>query len=93
MNDLAVSIWEWCKSRYIWITAVHIQGRENIIADEKSRAFDDNTEWSLNEKVFQFIVDNWRVPSVDLFASRLRHKVPECFSLEPDPASQGVDSL
>ena len=34
------------------ITAMHIPGRENKIADVQSRAFDDNTEWSTNEKRF-----------------------------------------
>ena len=37
LNQLAVQIWEWCISRNIWLTAVHIPGRLNTGADEKSR--------------------------------------------------------
>ena len=45
LNQLAVQIWEWCISRNIWLTAVHIPGRLNTGADEKSRVFSDNHEW------------------------------------------------
>lgn len=34
-NNLAVSIWDWCISRSIWLSAVHIVGNLNTDADGK----------------------------------------------------------
>ena len=39
----------------IQLTAVHLPGHLNVIADEKSRVFDDKTEWKLNAYVFQHV--------------------------------------
>ena len=36
LNQLAFSVWEWCTTRHIWLSAVHIAGILNIRADEKS---------------------------------------------------------
>ena len=46
-NDLAIQIWEFCKDRNIHISAAHIPGKHNILADAASRQFFDAAEWSL----------------------------------------------
>ena len=51
-NDVTKLIWSWCKDKGIWLSAAHIPGHENYIADYKSRHFQDNKEWSLNFSVF-----------------------------------------
>ena len=51
-NDLAHKIWSWCKVRGIWITIAHIAGVLNSEADEGSRKFNDNIEWSLDPSLF-----------------------------------------
>ena len=48
LDQLAFQIWEWCITRHISLSAVHIAGRLNTGADEKSRVFSDNHEWMLN---------------------------------------------
>ena len=75
LDLLANEFWSWCKRRNIWITARHIPGSKNIIADSMSRKFNDNIEWSLQKESYDLIVDLWGKPSVDLFGSRLNHKV------------------
>ena len=47
LDQLSVRLWEWCISRNIWLSAVHIAGRLNKGTDDKSRVFSDNHEWML----------------------------------------------
>ena len=49
-NKIAREIWTWCIQRNIWATAISLPGKENVDADRESRTFNDNTEWSLEEK-------------------------------------------
>ena len=51
------------------------------------------TEWSVCEDAFHVIVKLWNAPSVDLFASRLNHKVNMYISWEPDPHSCVIDVI
>jgi hypothetical protein len=69
-NQIAKDTWEWCLQRGIWLSACHIPGKLNTIADAKSHIFDDLTEWSLDVAIFDRIVSTWGIPAVDLFASR-----------------------
>ena len=43
-DNITKSIWKICRSRQLWLSAAHIPGVENVIADQKSRTFNDNTE-------------------------------------------------
>lgn len=93
LNLLANKLWLWCKNRNIWITARHIPGLKNTIADFKSRKFNDSLEWSLCQSIFKNIVKQWSNPDVDLFASRLNCKVKQFVSLEPDPDATATDAF
>ena len=44
LNNIARDIWFWFMERNIWLTASHIVGIKNVVADTASRQFDDNTE-------------------------------------------------
>lgn len=52
-NSLAVQIWEFCISHNIpWLTAAHIPGSSNVIADGESRYFhSQDTEWMLSSEL------------------------------------------
>jgi hypothetical protein len=93
LNALACDIWEWCKSHNIWLSAKHVPGTDNELADLRSRVFRDNTEWSLQPKVFKLIVEFGGMPTIDLFASRLNFKVEKFISWEPDPLSFETDAF
>jgi hypothetical protein len=93
LNNLAFDLWEWCKIRNIWLTAKHIPGTENSLADRRSRVFKDNSEWSLHPDLFQMVVNFGGNPDVDLFASRLNYKVKKFISWEPDPLSFETDAF
>ena len=44
-NDLSKQICDVCISEKIWISAVHIPGKQNTIANFMSRSLNENTEW------------------------------------------------
>ena len=73
-NDIAQNVWQWVTSRNIWLSAVYVPGSENQVADFKSHHFEDNTEWSLSPILFQKLSQQFCIPRVDLFASRLNHQ-------------------
>ena len=47
MHKLAVEIWEFCMARKVHITAAHIPGVHNTLADVESRKFHDSAEWAI----------------------------------------------
>ena len=92
-NSVAKDIWLFCIVRNIWLSAAHIPGKKNILADTASRVFHDNKEWMLRPDIFQQITTIWGKPSIDLFASRLNAQLP-CYTLwKPDPNASYVDAL
>ena len=92
-DKVARQLWDWCIHRNIWLSACHIPGRLNTIADRKSREFDDTTEWALHDSIFARLVAMWGMPSVDLFASRLNKKVDCYVAWHPDPHALFIDAF
>ena len=92
-NWLAQTIIEWCKGNNIWISATHLPGIENTEADRESRIFNNNTEWTLSDKIFNKIIDILWKPQVDLFASRTNHKLSSYFAWRADPGAIGIDAF
>ena len=69
--ELTKNLWIWCLERNIHITAQHLPGLLNTIADAESRTLRDRTDWKLNPVIFHMIDQLWGPLEVDLFASRL----------------------
>ena len=92
-NQVAQEIWKWSELRGNWISIAHVPGVENTIADFKSRNFEDNLEWSLNDKLFDRVVDCFGEPDIDLFATRLNCKVTRYVSWKPDPSAYAIDAF
>jgi hypothetical protein len=93
INQIARRLWLWALERKIWLSAVHIPGIHNIEADEASRVFKDELEWTLHEASFQRICGKFGKPIMDLFASRLNFKVSIFCSFKPDPLASVVDAF
>ena len=91
-DDIAKDIWEFCEERDLWVMAAHIPGKENVEADRESRA-QCHTEWEIPDNVFKSIQYRWGYHSVDLFASRLTHKLDNYYSWHPDPGASAIDAL
>ena len=92
-NDIAKSIWQWATHWNIWLSAAYVPGSDNTVADFKSQHFEDNTEWSLSPVLFRKLTQQFSIPQVDLFASRLNHQVGTFVSWKPKPQAWAVDAF
>ncbi|XP_062609256.1 uncharacterized protein LOC134271003 [Saccostrea cucullata] len=92
LNELARELWTWCIDRNIWLSAEHVQGATNIIADSLSRKNVD-MEWKLDEVVFDKLTNLCGKCEVDLFASKHNHQLNKYYSYTPDPNALGVDAF
>ena len=79
--------------RNTWLSAAHIPGKGNGIADFKSRTFQDNKEWYSNPYIFQVIIQHFYVHLINLFAGRLNNKVEKFVSYQPKPGSWASDAF
>ena len=94
LNELNKDIWDWCIVRGIWLTAVHIPGVNNSIADRESRLNRREIEWTLNQELFDAGINRLLVhPDIDLFASRLNYQLKPYVSFKPDPGALAVDAF
>ena len=66
-NDIAKDVWLLCIKHNVWISAAYIPGTHNVIADQKSRKFDDNKEWQLYTLVYCKVVDNFSLNQILTF--------------------------
>ena len=92
-NGIAKEIWLFAIDKKLWLSTAHCPGSSNILADQASREFDDQTEWSLNIDLFKVVCGFLGEPEIDLFASRLNHRVPQYYAWEPDPGAVFIDSF
>ncbi|CAB4007500.1 Transposon Tf2-6 poly [Paramuricea clavata] len=92
-NDMAREVWAWCMTRNIWLTASHIPGKLNVVADKASRVFDDSTEWKLDANIFPKLTAHFGTPEVDMFASRLNYQMTPFVSWHPDPQAWAIDAF
>ena len=92
-NAVAKQIWSWAEGTDIWLTAAHVPGVDNNLADYMSRVFSDNTEWSLSLNIFNKICNEFGSPQVDLFATRLNKKVAKFVAWGPDPDAWAVNAF
>lgn len=92
-NDITRDIMLWCKERSLKLSVSHLPGILNTEADEASRHYDNNTEWSLDPDSFQNLTKCWGMPEIDMFASRLNHKVQQYVAWKPDPGAIAIDAF
>ena len=93
MNCLAVQKWKWCIEGQIILTAEHLPGVMNQVADEESRTVQDRCDWMLHPQLFSQIERKVDPLEVDMFASHLTHHLPRYFNWRPDPAVEATDGF
>jgi hypothetical protein len=57
-NDMVVAIWEFCINNEIWLTAAHVPGSLNVIADAESRRLYTDAEWMLKPSLLHDALSN-----------------------------------
>ena len=91
--QIAWDIGQWCLEHQVLIQALHIPGKNNLLADKLSRQLLSPTEWELNDRVVQKLFSIWTTPTMDLFANVENRKLPEFCSLFPHPLACHQDAL
>ena len=79
---LTLELWQWCLERNIMISAQHVPGKLNSIAESESRVFNDSSEWKIDPQTISPFLKGCEI---DLFASRLSAQLPQYVSWRPDP--------
>ena len=96
-QDLCMEVWKtliWCHQNQINLLIKHIPGKFNVLADRLSRITKPiSTEWGLNQSVANAVFRMTQFPNLDLFATRLNHKLPLYVSPIPDQKALSIDAL
>ena len=83
-----------CLTHSIQLLVKHIPGRFNTLGDRMSRIDKSiSTEWSLNQEIANKIFQIMDFPSIDLFATRLNHRLPLYVSPIPDQNALSIDAI
>ena len=89
----ACHLWQWCLERRILLSAEHLPGIANTVADQESRQVETSTEWMLNRAVFHWMQQILGPCQMDLFAARLNHQLANYVSWRPDPFAQATNAF
>lgn len=84
----------WALQKNLLLSAKHVAGSNNIMADLLSRR--DKvipTEWMLNQKILHRLWERWEKPHIDLFATKFNKRLPIYISPVQDPDAYGVDAM
>ncbi|GFS00317.1 reverse transcriptase/ribonuclease h/methyltransferase [Elysia marginata] len=84
---------QWCIENDNRVTAIHIPGKDNLVADRESRLDKREIEWQLNKDVFRKLDAMFGPFEIDLFASRLNVQVPKYISWKCDQGAWAVDAM
>ena len=95
--NLCIEVWKslsWCLEYDVIIRVCHIPGKFNILADCLSRLDRPiKTEWALDQTIANSIFQMLNYPNVDLFATRINHKLPLYVSPVPNSHALAADAL
>ena len=72
-KQLTKDIWIICMDKGTHVSAAHIPGKQNILADTASRKFHDVSEWMLSKNIFNHLIAYFGMSEIELFASRLNN--------------------
>ena len=93
-NNLVKELCEWCITKQIWISAAHIPGTLNLVADFESRHIGKESEWMLNKIDLENALQKLKfTPEIELFASRINHQISRYVSYRPDPRTSAIDAF
>ena len=76
MTAIAAQIVAWCEARSISLSASHIPGSLNSIADKESRSLPDANDWMLFTEAFKLLLDLGSM-EMDLFVAAWNAQLPK----------------
>jgi len=90
----AKELWEFCLTNKIThMSAEHLPGLQNQVADEQSRVYKDSSHWKLETSTFQQVVRLLGPVTIDLFADRVNTQMEKYVSWRPDPFAMATDAF
>ena len=90
----AESLLLWAQENGFSLSAVHVQGKANCLADLLSRPGTIvQTEWTLVHHALLPVWEKFGKPHIDLFATRFNARLPIFVSPVPDPQAWAVDGM
>ena len=92
-NYITKECWEIAQKFNSHLSASHIPGIHNSLADFKSRSYKESAEWMLDSTIFNKITNLWGVPDIDMFASHENFQCNTYVSWLPDPGAQFIDTF
>ena len=92
LSDLMSTLWSTASSMDVTLSARHLAGNLNLVADRLSRNRSPY-EWSLHRTLFKTIDRMWGPHTIDRFAASHNHQLADYNSLHWDPGTRGVDAL
>ncbi|CAB3985948.1 Transposon Tf2-6 poly [Paramuricea clavata] len=93
-HSICVAIWEFCMTHKIWLTAAHLPGALNVVADNESRRSYSDSEWMIDSNILQnSLSDLYFTPEMDLFASRLNNQLNAYCSYRSDPDAMYINAF
>jgi hypothetical protein len=93
LGAVAEELWEYCLDKDITLSADHIPGVLNVLADKWSRKVAGPSECRLTDHFFALLEKRRGPFTIDLFASRTNARLPRYFSRYPDPTASATDAL
>ena len=76
------------------MSAAHIPGKFDPIADSESRKGHRELEWMSHTRLLIRCMEHLKFqPEIDLFASRINYQFPKYVSYRPDPRAIAVDAF
>ena len=92
LSAIAAKIVSCCESRSLSLTASHLPGILNSVADRESRSTLDASDWMLYQEVFRLLHNLWPM-QVDLFAAAWNAQLPQFVSWMPQPNAMAVNAF
>ena len=92
-NKYTAKIMEFFERNNLHMIVSYVRSEHNTEADAASRVYQHDLEWSVPQNVFNLACKKWGTPQIDLFASRINHKVTKYCSWQPDPAAYAINAF
>ncbi|XP_064101727.1 uncharacterized protein LOC135212216 [Macrobrachium nipponense] len=93
LNHVFIAIFSLATKNHWYLSATHLVGVRNVIADTLSRTTPLESEWSLDRKLFRWICKQIPDLQVDLLATEANHKLPCYVAPNPDPLAYATDAM
>ena len=85
--------WSWCRERGTFLSASHVPGVDNLVADFLSRRSFLPSEWTLKRFNVRRICQLFPLPEIDLFASALIFQLPKYCLMVQDSQAWAIDVI